>query len=95
MRIALQGFEIDALTLTPLLEEAKALLEVVADLFGRTAVWMPAFVLAKVSEEPASFRKGAMFTPAVAVVEDALDEECLVHARVAARSGRVSSELIC
>jgi hypothetical protein len=50
---------------------------------------MPVFVLAKVAEKPASFRERAVFTPAVAVVEDALDEVCFVHAppRCKKRSG--------
>jgi hypothetical protein len=37
-------------------------------------------VIAKVAEKPASFRERAVFTPTIAVVEDALDEVCLVHA---------------
>jgi hypothetical protein len=41
---------------------------------------VPLVVVAKVAEKPASFRERAVFTPAIAVVEDALDEECLVHA---------------
>jgi hypothetical protein len=89
VRLALQRFEIDAFALTPLLEEAEAFLELVAGLFGRTPVGMPVFVLAKVAEKPASFRERAVFTPAVAVVEDALDEVCFVHAppRCKKRSG--------
>ena len=44
IRIALQAFEIDAFSLTPLLEEAEAFLELVAGLFGRTTVRVPVVV---------------------------------------------------
>jgi hypothetical protein len=93
MGIALQPLEIDALALTPLLEEAEAFLELVAGLFGRTSLRVPVVVLAKIAEQPASFSERAVFTPAIAVVEDALDEVCFVHAPPCCKKRSRTSEL--
>src|SRR5262249_7956851 len=76
----LKCLEIDALSFAPLLQQPETLLKVVVDLFERTAVRMSLLVNSQIVEEPAALGERTPVAATVAVIEDALDVVCLVHA---------------